>query len=155
MQIKYVFIPHFCIFLAQKNRPIFASNLFLQDYTGRHMKAHLVPYLMSTSGEISPQQYVRSIPGNELFVSICSKPKLSKATRKRKAKTSNALAFKKLMEECKAILNTPERREAWDRKYLEAKRQAYKYGRPIQGRLCDFVRHEVSEMIKRGEPIVP
>lgn len=128
---------------------------FLQDYTGRHMKAHLVPYLMSTSGEISPQQYVRSIPGNELFVSICSKPKLSKATRKRKAKTSNALAFKKLVEECKAILNTPERRAAWDEKYLEAKRQAYKYGRPIQGRLCDFVRHEVSGMIKRGEPIVP
>jgi len=50
-------------------------------------------------------------------------------------------------------LNDPERRAAWQARYDEAKRKARKYGKPIQGRLCDYVRHEVSGMIKRGEEI--
>ena len=93
--------------------------------------------------------------GNGEYVAICSKPELSKATRKRKAKTSNALAFKHLMEVSQAILRNPERRAAWEAQYEEAKRKAYKYGKPIQGRLCDYVRHHVSEALKSGEEIIP
>lgn len=38
-------------------------------------------------------------------------------------------------------------------KYDEANRKARKYGKPIQGRLCDYVRHEVSVALKNGEEI--
>lgn len=119
------------------------------------MKAKLVSILESASGGAGPNQYLRGIPGNGEYVAICSKPELRKATRKRKAKTSNALAFKHLMEVSQAILRNPERRAAWEAQYEESKRKAYKYGKPIQGRLCDYVRHHVSEALKSGEEIIP
>ena len=39
-------------------------------------------------------------------------------------------------------------------RYEEAKRKAKKHNKPIQGRLCDYVRHEVSEMLKKNRGIV-
>jgi hypothetical protein len=44
---------------------------------------------------------------------------------------------------------------AWQAKYDETLYRAKKWGKPAYGRLCDYVRHEVSEMLKRGEEIKP
>jgi len=46
-----------------------------------------------------------------------------------------------------------ERRAIWQARYNEAKRQASKHNKPIQGRLCDYVKHEVSMALKKGEEI--
>ena len=54
----------------------------------------------------------------------------------------------------KAILHDPERRAVWQARYDEAKQMAKKHGKRIQGRLCDYVRHEVSKALKNGEEIV-
>ena len=106
-----------------------------------------------TSGQIDERHYTRHIPGNDEWAAVCSKPELSKKTKKKKAALPVAQNFKTLITTCKRILNTPERRAAWQARYDEAKRKASRHNKPIQGRLCDYVRHEVSVALKNGEEI--
>jgi len=42
------------------------------------------------------------------------------------------------------------RKAEWQARYEEAVRKARKYNKPIQGRLYDYIKHELSEERKQG-----
>ena len=110
----------------------------------------LVEYLR---GHVDQRHYARHIPGNGEWAAVCEKPELSKKTKKKKAALPHVKEFSELIAICKEILHNPEKRAAWQARYDEAKRQARRHNKPIQGRLCDYVRHEVSVALKNGEEI--
>ena len=94
--------------------------------------------------------YARRIPGNGEYGAVCAKPELSKRVKKAKAEHPTAKAFAELMTETKAILHAPVRKAEWQARYEEAVRKARKYNKPIQGRLYDYIKHELSKERKRG-----
>ena len=117
------------------------------------MKVKWTSLVDDVQGHVDGKHYARRIPGNGEWAAVCNKPELSKKTKKKKAETQVAKRFTTLIATCKAILHNPERRAAWQVRYDEAKRKARKHNKPIQGRLCDYVRHEVSEALKKGDEI--
>ena len=119
------------------------------------MKVKWTLLLDDAKGEIDPKHYARHIPGNGEWAAVCNKPELSKKTKKKKAGMQQVTDFNKMIAESKKIKETPERLEAWTAKYEVAKREAKRHNKPIQGRLTDYIRHNVSEMLKRGEEVSP
>ncbi len=119
---------------------IFAVDLEMNCET---MKAKWTSLVDDLQGSVDSRHYARHIPGNGEWAAVCQKPELSKKTKK-KASLPHVKEFGVLIATCKEILHDPERRAAWQAKYDEAKRKARKYGKPIQGRLCDYVQHEVA-----------
>ena len=117
------------------------------------MKTKWVELVGESTGSFGSKQYARRIPGNDEYAAVCSKPELSKKTKKKKAELFVVKEFQVLISTCKAILHDPARRSVWQARYDEAKRIAVKHGKRIQGRLCDYVRHEVSKALKNGEEI--
>jgi hypothetical protein len=115
------------------------------------MKAKWTSLVDDLQGSIDRKHYARHIPGNGEWAAVCSKPELSKKTKQKKANLPHVKEFSQLIATCKEILNNPERRAAWQARYDEAMRKARKHNKPIQGRLCDYVRHEVSVALKKGE----
>ncbi len=119
------------------------------------MKAKWTSLVDDLRGSVDERHYTRHIPGNVEWAAVCQKPELSKKTKKRKANWPHIKAFGVWIATCKEILHNPERRAAWQAKYDEAKRKARKHNKRIQGRLCDYVRHEVSVALKNGESVTP
>ena len=117
------------------------------------MKAKWIAIVDNAQGGLDHRHYARLIPGNEEWAAICEKPELSKATKKMKGNLPHVKAFNHVIALCKEILHNPEKRSVWQVRYEEAKRQAQRHAEPIQGRLCDYVRHEVSAALKRGGEI--
>ena len=117
------------------------------------MKTKWVELIGESTGSFGSRQYARRIPGNNEYAAVCSKPELSNKTKKKKAGLLVVKDFQVLIATCKAILNDPARRAVWQARYDEAKRMAQKHGKRIQGRLCDYVRHEVSIALKNGEEV--
>ena len=117
------------------------------------MKAKWVNIVDSLQGKVDERHYARRIPGNGEWAAVCNNPELSEKTKKKKAALPVATNFKTLIATCKSILNNPAARAMWQARYDEAKRKARKHNKPIQGRLCDYVRHEVSLMLKKGEGV--
>ena len=115
------------------------------------MKVKWTSLLDDAQGGVDEKRYARHIPGNREWAAVCYKPELSKKTKKKKADHPTCKSFGEMIAICKKILNNPVARGMWQDRYNEAKRTAKKYNKPIQGRLCDYVRHEVSEALKRGE----
>ncbi len=115
------------------------------------MKVKWTLLIDDAKGGVDPKHYARHIPGNGEWAAVCNKPELSKKTKKRKASHPTCKSFSTLIATCKNILNNPVARGIWQARYDEAKRMARRHNKPIQGRLCDYVRHEVSEALKRGE----
>ena len=104
-------------------------------------------------GHVDSRHYARHIPGNSTEAAVCLKPELSKKTQKKKAAHPTCKSFGNYIAESKAILHDPERRAIWQAKYDETLRRARKWGKPAYGRLCDYVRHEVSLALKTGQEI--
>ena len=104
-------------------------------------------------GHIDSRHYARHIPGNREEAAVCLKPELSKKTKKKKAAHPTCKSFGNYIAESKAILHDPARRAIWQAKYDETLYRAKKWGKPAYGRLCDFVRHEVSVALKEGRKI--
>lgn len=119
------------------------------------MKAKWSGLVDDLRGHVDKRHYARHIPGNWEWAAVCEKPELSKETKKKKASLPHVKEFSHLIATCKEILHTPEKRAAWQAKYDEAVRKARRHNKPIQGRLCDYVRHEVSVAFKKGESIEP
>ena len=117
------------------------------------MKVKWTTLVDDARGHVDGGHYARQIPGNPEWAAVCNKPELSKKTKKKKASLPVAKNFTILIATCKAILNDPARRAVWQARYDEAKRKARKHNKPIQGRLCDYVRHEVSVALKSGQEI--
>ena len=135
-----------------KKKCTFAENFRKTDKRlSKPMKAKWSSIIDELQGGIDEKHYARHIPGNGEWAAVCSKPELSKKTKEKKAGLPHVIQFKELIAVCKGILNNPERRSAWQAQYDEAKRKARKHNKPIQGRLCDYVRHEVSVALKNGE----
>ena len=120
----------------------------------RAMKVKWTLLVDDACGHIDPKHYARHIPGNGEWAAVCNKPELSAKTKKKKANLPVATNFKMLIATCKSILNNPAARAMWQARYDEARRKARKHNKPIQGRLCDYVRHEVSEMLKKNGSVV-
>ena len=119
------------------------------------MKVQWTGLVDDMKGHVDKDFYARHILGNGMWAAVCHKPELSKAEKKRRAAHPTAKQFSAYVAESKAILRDPERRAAWQAKYNETLYRAKKWGKPAYGRLCDYVRHEVNEMLKRGEEIKP
>ncbi len=117
------------------------------------MKAKWTEIVGEASGSFGEKQYVRHIPGNDEWAAVCTKPELSKQTKRRKAELPVAQNFKQLIETCRLILHDANRRAEWQVRFEASCAAARKHGKKSYGRLCDYVRHEVSEALKRGEPI--
>ncbi len=117
------------------------------------MKAKWTSLVRELQGGLDSKHYARHIPGNGEWAAVCLKPELSKKTKKKKAAHSTCQSFSNYIAVSKDILHNVERRAIWQAKYDEAKRKARRYNKPIQGRLCDYVRHEVSLAIKEGREI--
>ena len=117
------------------------------------MKVKWTSIIDELQGSVDKRHYTRHIPGNGVWAAVCTKPELSKKTKKKKAELPVAQNFKILIATCKNILNNPAARAMWQARYDEARRKANKHNKPIQGRLCDYVRHEVSVALKNGEQI--
>ena len=117
------------------------------------MKIKWAAIIADGEGHVDKRHYTRHIPGNYSEAALCNKPELSKKTKQKKASHPTCQSFSDYIAASKAILNDPERRAIWQAKYDEAKRKARKYNKPIQGRLCDFVRHHVSLALKEGREI--
>ncbi len=114
------------------------------------MKAKWVNIVDSLQGNVDQRHYARRIPGNGEYGAVCAKPELSKKTKKAKAEHPTAKAFAELMAETKAIMHDLERKAEWQARYEEALKKARKYNKPIQGRLYDYIKHELSEERKQG-----
>lgn len=115
------------------------------------MKAKWTGLVNDLRGHVDSRHYARHIPGNWEWAAVCEKPELSEATKKKKASLPTAKRFKAMMTEYKAIMHTPDRRAEWESRYESAKQKAIKQNRPIQGRFCDFVKHELSMAQKQGD----
>jgi len=116
------------------------------------MKAKWVNIVDELRGNVDSRHYVRRILGNDEWGAVCTKPELSKKTKKAKAEHPTARRFAELMAETKAILHNPVHRVIWQARYDEAMRNARKYNKPIQGRLYDYIKHKLSEERKlKGE----
>ena len=115
------------------------------------MKVKWTRLLDDASGTLDNKHYARHIPGNGTWAAVCNKPELSKKTKKKKAAHTTCKSFTEMIAICKNILNNPAARAMWQERYEEAQRKARRHNKPIQGRLCDYVRHEVSEALKKGE----
>ena len=117
------------------------------------MKVKWTTLIDDLQGSVGKKHYARHIPGNGEWAAMCNKPELSKQTKKKKAAHPTVKHFNDYIAICSDILHTPERRALWQARYEEAVRKARRHGKPVQGRLVDYVRHEVSEALKRGEEI--
>ncbi len=114
------------------------GNLIVRD-----MKVKWIEIVGEAHGDLGMRQYARRIPGDTEWAAICSKPEISKKVSQQRAEHPTARRFAEKIAACKAILHDPERRAEWQARYDEAKREASRHGKKIQGRLCDYVRHEV------------
>ena len=119
------------------------------------MKVKWTLLLDDAKGGIDPKHYARHIPGNGEWAAVCNKPELSKKTKKKKAAMQQVTDFNQMIGESKKIKESPERLAAWTALYEADKRKAKRHNKPIQGRLTDYIRHNVSEMLKRGEEVRP
>ena len=117
------------------------------------MKVKWTVLLDDACGQVDKKHYTRHIPGNCEWAAVCNKPELSKKTKKAKAAHPTVKSFTQNIAVCKEILHNPERRAVWQARYDEAVRKARRHGKAVQGRLVDYLRHEVSEALKRGEEI--
>ena len=117
------------------------------------MKAKWTSIIDDLRGNVDSRHYARRIPGNDEWAAICEKPELSKKTKKKKAEHPTAQSFKNALTISHSILRDTERRAIWQARYDEAKHKAHKHKKSIHGRLCDFVKHEVSLALQNGEEI--
>jgi len=117
------------------------------------MKVKWVSIIDDLKGNVDSKHYARNIPGNGEWAAVCLKPELTKKTKKKKAAHPTCKSFGNCIAESKAILHDPARRAIWQEKYDADMRKARKYNKPMQGRLCDYVRHHVSLALKEGREI--
>jgi hypothetical protein len=117
------------------------------------MKVQWTSLVDGAQGHLDGGHYTRRIPGNPDWAAVCNKPMLSEKTKKKKAALPHMKEFSGLIATCKAILHDPERRAIWQAKYDAAKKQANRHNKRIQGRLCDYLRHEVSLALKKGDTV--
>ena len=117
------------------------------------MKVKWTLLLDDACGHVDKKHYARHIPGNGEWAAVCNKPELSKKTKKKKAAHPTCKIFCNYVAVCQAIYADPARKAVWEARYEEARRKARRRNKPIQGRFIDYLRHEVSEALKRGEEI--
>ena len=117
------------------------------------MKVKWTSIIAEVQGSVDTRHYARRIPGSGEWAAVCTKPELSEETRRKKSNLPVAQDFKALIATCQKILNDAAIRAVWQARYDEAKREASRHNKPIQGRLCDYVRHEVNTALKNGEKV--
>lgn len=115
------------------------------------MKLKWIDIVTEGHGRLGEDHYVRRSPGNTEYAVSCQKPTQSEATKRARSNHPTARGFADLMSETTAILHDPARKAAWQARYDEAKRQASKDGKPISGRLCDYIKKELSKERKNAD----
>ena len=127
--------------------------LYLCRKFWKAMKAKWNVLIADLQGSVGPRHYARHIPGNPEWAAVCQRPELSKKTKKKKAAHPTCKSFANTIEVCQAICADEERKALWQARYEEARREAIRHNKKIQGRFIDYLRHEVSAALKRGEEI--
>lgn len=113
------------------------------------MKVKWTLLLDDACGTVDNKHYARHIPGNGEWASVCNKPELSKKTKKKKAAHPTCKSFGNYISVSQEIYADAERKALWEARYEEAKRTARRHKKFVQGRFIDYLRHEVSEALKR------
>ena len=117
------------------------------------MIVHVASFLESIGGSIDNDHYLRPIPGRTGWAAYCRKPVYSKKKQKEMAERKAVKRLSEVSKEASAILRDPALRAQWQEKYDAALREASKHqrmpdakGKPaVPGRLCDYVRKELSK----------
>ena len=116
------------------------------------MIVHIASFLESIGGSIDKDHYLRPIPGRIGWAAYCRKPVYSKQKQKEMANREAVKKLSAVSTKASAILRDPVLRAEWQEKYDAAKREASRHqrmpdakGKPaVPGRLCDYVRRELS-----------
>ena len=119
------------------------------------MIVHVASFLESLGGSIDKDHYLRPIPGRTGWAAYCHKPVYSKQKQKEMAEREAVKKLSLVSREASVILRAPVLRAEWQTKYDAAKREASKHqrmpdkkGKPaVPGRLCDYVRRELSKQM--------
>ena len=105
------------------------------------------------SGSLDRTKYVRAIPGNTGWFTVCKKPHYSKQALSAMAQRPAVLRLSAVTKQASAILRDEAQKAEWQRRHLAAKREASRHqrsadskGRPaVPERLYDFIRCELSK----------
>ena len=116
------------------------------------MIVHVASFLESIGGSIDKDHYLRPIPGRVGYAAYCRKPSYSKAKKQEMAQHFVVQNFRTINAEACAILHDPEQKALWQKKHLQALREASRHQRmpqangkpPVPARLYDFIKHEIS-----------
>lgn len=117
------------------------------------MKVKKSELIGGMSGRIDRTKYVRAIPGNTDWFTVCQKPRYSKKELAEMAQRPAVLRFSAVTKQASAILKDEAQKAEWQRRHWAAKREASRHqkkadtqGRPaVPERLFDFIRRELSK----------
>ena len=148
----YIFIQNDVFFGAKDLHISDFCCIFVVGFE-KAMKVKWTSIIDEMQGSVDAKHYARHIPGNGEYAAVCMKPELSKKTKKKKAAHPTCKSFSNCIGVCQEIYADAERKALWEARYEEAKHKARRHGKFVQGRFVDYLRHEVSEALKRGEEI--
>lgn len=101
--------------------------------------------LKAKTGEWDAKNYTRRLPGHpDNIVSICKKPRYTKAQKKKMAERPTVKRFCAVNAEAQAIFHDPVSRAEWEARHQEARRKGSRYKFYVPVRLWDFIRHELN-----------
>ena len=115
------------------------------------MIVHVASFLESIGGSISPDHYLRPLPGRKGYAAYCKKPDYSKKKREEMSERQMVKTLNDVTQEASLILRDPSLRVAWEEKHKAALREASKHqrrpdenGKPyVPARLYDYVKREL------------
>ena len=97
-------------------------------------------------GEVDSENYVRRLPGRpEKIVTICKKPRYTKAQKKKMAQRPQVQRFCEVNKEASAIWHNPELKAEWAARHEAYTREAKRHGGYVYVRLWDYIRHELNK----------
>ena len=108
--------------------------------------------IKAKTGEWDEHNYTRRLPGHpENIVSLCKKPRYTKAQKKKMAERPQVKRFSQVNAEASAIYKDPVLRAEWEARHAIHKREASRHHSYTYERLWDFIRHELSEAHKEAQ----
>ena len=108
--------------------------------------------IKAKTGEWDKYNYTRRLVGRpENIVSLCKKPKFTKAQRKKMAERPQVKRFVEVNAEAQAIWHNPELKAQWEAKHQAARRDGSKHNYYVHVRLWDFIRHELNKAKIKAE----
>ncbi len=127
-----------------KKSSIFAENFNRYEMAGRFLI--LGAGIKGRIGGINSKEYTRRLPGHpDNIVSICQKPRYTKAQKKKMAQRPQVQRFCEVNKEASAIWHNPELKAEWAARHVAYMHEAKRHGGYTYVRLWDYIRHELNK----------